>query len=68
MKVTFSVLGLALIVPALLVAIALGPVIVGVLCAVGCAMLVAAIGNLLVVVGRSAERAGVHLVRRPPRW
>ncbi|HUA49887.1 MAG TPA: hypothetical protein VMA77_31940 [Solirubrobacteraceae bacterium] len=51
-------------IPALLVAIALGPVTVGVLCAVGFGLLVFAIANLLIALGVGAERAGSRLLRR----
>lgn len=53
------VLGCAL--PVLLVAIALGPVVVGLLCAVGCAVLVAAIAYLLGVTAGSVERVAGRL-------
>jgi hypothetical protein len=68
MKVALWGLVFALAVPVcLLVAIALGPVIVGILCAVGFGLIVFAVGNAvigLVVAGRGAERAGSRLVRR----
>ena len=48
----------------LLVAVALGPVVIGVLCAVGCAALVAAIVILLGAAGRAVESAGARLGRR----
>jgi hypothetical protein len=64
MKLLLWVLVLALALPALLVAIALGPVIVGVLCAVGCAALVATIAYGLGLVGRGVERAGSHFMHR----
>jgi len=48
-------------VPALIVAIALGPVIVGVLCAVGFGLLVFAIVNLLIAIGVGAGKAGSRL-------
>jgi hypothetical protein len=46
----------------LLVAIALGPVILGVLCAVGCGLLVFAIASLLLGIGAGVERVGSRLV------
>jgi hypothetical protein len=49
---------------ALLVAVALGPVVIGVLCAVGCAALVAAIVIVLGATGRAVESAGARLGRR----
>jgi len=55
--------GLAMLVPALLVAIALGPVTVGILCAVGFGLLVFAIANLFVAIGVGLERAGSRLAR-----
>jgi len=55
--------GLAMLVPALLVAIALGPVTVGILCAVGFGLLVFAIANLFVAIGAGLERAGSRLAR-----
>ena len=60
MKLLLWVLALAMVLPALLVAVALGPVTVGVLCAVGFGLVVAAIGYLVV----SLEHAGARLVRR----
>ena len=62
----FAILAIALFVPLLVVAIALGPVILGILCAVGCALLVAAAVNVVLgvgVLGRSLERAGIRLAR-----
>ena len=62
MVVVFAILGLALAVPVLLtVAIALGPVALGIICAIGFGLVVFAVGNLLIAVGlfgRSVERAG----------
>lgn len=61
MKVALWGLTFALAVPVfLVVAVALGPVILGVLCAVGFGLIVFAIGNAvigLVMAGRGAERA-----------
>jgi hypothetical protein len=55
---------LALALPALLVAIALGPVIVGVLCAVGFGVIVATIAYALGLVGRGFEKAGSRFTHR----
>ena len=56
---------LALAAPVLLlVAVALGPVVIGVLCAVGCAALVAAIVIVLGATARAVESAGARLGRR----
>jgi hypothetical protein len=64
MKVTIWILiAFAVALPALLVAIALGPVIIGVLCAVGCGLLVFAIANFLIALGVGVERAGSRLTR-----
>jgi hypothetical protein len=49
--------------PALLVAIALGPVTIGILCAVGFGLLVFAIANLFIAIGVGVERAGSRLGR-----
>jgi hypothetical protein len=62
MKLTLWILvAFALALPALMVAIALGPVIIGVLCAVGCGLLVFAIANFLIAIGVGVERAGSRL-------
>jgi len=63
MKLLIWVLAFALALPALLVAIALGPVVVGVLCAVGCGLLVFAIGSLILGLLTGVERAGSRLAR-----
>ena len=67
MKVLIAILALALVAPLLLVvAIALGPVILGILCAVGFGLVVFAIGNLvigLVALGYSVEQAASRRVR-----
>jgi hypothetical protein len=67
MKLAFWIVVFALTAPVLLmVAVALGPVTVGVLCAVGFGLIVFAIGNAiigLVLAGRGAERAGSRWVR-----
>jgi len=54
---------LAIAIPAILVAIALGPVTVGILCAAGFGLLVFAIANLLVAIGVGIEKAGSRLAR-----
>jgi hypothetical protein len=62
MKLTLWILvAFALAAPALIVAIALGPVIIGVLCAVGCGLLVFAIANVLIALGVGVERVGSRL-------
>jgi hypothetical protein len=64
MKLALSVVAcLAIAIPALLVAVALGPVTVGVLCAVGFGLLVFAIANLFVAIGLGIERAGSRIAR-----
>jgi O-antigen/teichoic acid export membrane protein len=64
MKTLLSVLALALALPALLVvAIALGPVVVGVLCAVGCGLLVFVLGSLIVGLFTGVEHAGSRFIR-----
>lgn len=64
MRLLFTVLVLALAVPTLLVAaIALGPVIVGILCAVGFGLIVFAIVSLFLGLGAGAERVGSRLAR-----
>ena len=55
---------LALALPALLVAIALGPVIVGVLCAVGFGAIVAAIAYALGLVSRGVGEVGSRFTHR----
>jgi len=62
--IMWAVLILALAVPALLVAIALGPVIVGVLCAVGFGAIVAAIAYALGLVSRGIGEAGSRFTHR----
>ena len=64
MKLLGWVVVLVCAVPALLLAVALGPVVVGLLCAVGCAALVAGIAYLLGVTAGAVEKAGSRLVRR----
>jgi hypothetical protein len=54
---------LVLLIPALMVAIALGPVTVGVLCAVGFGLLVFGIANLFIAIGVGVEKAGSRLAR-----
>ena len=64
MKVLFWTLVFALTVPVLLVlAIASGPVIVGVLCAVGFGLIVFAIGNAVIGLIAAAEAARVRAHR-----
>ncbi len=68
MKIAVGILALALALPVLLlVAIAMGPVILGILCAVGFGLIVCAIANGMIglaVAGRSAERTASRWVRR----
>ena len=52
-----------LAIPALLVAIALGPVTVGILCAVGFGLLVFAIANLFIAIGVGVKKAGSRHAR-----
>lgn len=67
MKLMWWIFLLACAVPALLLAVALGPVVVGVLCAVGCAALVAGIAYVLGVTAGAIERAGARLARHDRR-
>jgi predicted anti-sigma-YlaC factor YlaD len=53
----------AMVIPAILVAIALGPVTVGILCAVGFGLLVFAIANLFVAIGAGVSWTGSRLSR-----
>jgi hypothetical protein len=62
----FAIFAAMLVLPALLVAVMLGPVVLGILCAVGCALLVVTLANFLIglgLFGRSVERAGVRYAR-----
>jgi hypothetical protein len=62
MKLTLWILvAFAVSLPALIVAIALGPVIIGVLCAAGLGLLVFAIANVLIAIGVAVEMAGARL-------
>lgn len=64
MRLTLWLLvSLVLLIPALMVAIALGPVTVGILCAVGFGLLVFAIANLFLALAVGLERAGSRLAR-----
>lgn len=64
MRLTLWLLvSLVLLIPALMVAIALGPVTVGILCAVGFGLLVFAIANLFLALGVGLGRAGSRLAR-----
>ena len=51
MRVVLWSLAFALVVPALLLVIALGPVILGILCAVGFGLIVFVIGNAVIGLG-----------------
>ena len=70
MIVVFGILALVLVAPlALLVAIALGPVVVGILCAVGFGLIVFALANLVLGLGysvRSLGRAGKRHAHQAP--
>jgi hypothetical protein len=69
-KLTSVLFATALAAPALIVAVALGPVILGILCAVGCALLVMAVINFVIALGwagRSAERSGARFVHNHHR-
>jgi hypothetical protein len=57
------VAGVALAIPAILIAVALGPVAVGILCAAGFGLIVFAIANLFVAIGLGIGRAGSRLAR-----
>jgi hypothetical protein len=57
-------LALLAVVPLFAVAIALGPIIVTVLFAVGCGLVVAVLVNLVIALGFSIERAGSHALHR----
>ena len=48
-------------IPAILVAVALGPVTVGILCAVGFGLLVFAIANLFIAIGAGVQWMGSRL-------
>ena len=60
MRLLIAVLAVALALPALLVAIALGPVVVGILCAAGFGLVVFAIVSLLLGLGKEAARLARH--------
>jgi O-antigen/teichoic acid export membrane protein len=62
-KLLITILAFALALPALLVAIALGPVIVGVLCAVGFGLIVFALGSLVIGLVTGVEHAGSRFAR-----
>jgi len=66
-KVVLAILAVVLAIPVLLVvAIALGPVILGVICALGFGLLVFVVGNILIGLfkaGRSIEHAGARHIR-----
>ena len=68
MKMVFAILVAALMAPLLLVvAIALGPVILGIICALGFGLIVFVVGNVAIglgLVGRSLERAGLRYTRQ----
>ena len=57
MIVVFAIFAVLLAVPLLMVAVALGPVVLGILCAVGFGLLVFVLGNLAIGVGAVGMRA-----------
>jgi len=61
--ILWLIAGLLMVIPALVVAIALGPVIVAVLCAVGFGLIVFVIANLFIAIGTGIERTGSRLAR-----
>jgi hypothetical protein len=62
MKLTLWLLVcIALLIPALVVAVALGPVTLGILCAVGFALLVFGVANLFIAIGVGVGKAGSRL-------
>ena len=66
--VLWAILAVALVAPLLVVAIALGPVVLGIVCALGFGFGVFALVNLVIglgVFGRSVERAAVRHARHP---
>jgi uncharacterized protein (DUF58 family) len=61
--IVFAILAVALAVPLLIVVIALGPVILGILCAVGFGLIVFVGANFVLglgLFGRSVERSAVR--------
>jgi hypothetical protein len=62
--IVYLILAIALVLPLLLVAVALGPVILGILCAVGFGLIVFALVNLVIGVVVGAERAGSRFAHR----
>jgi hypothetical protein len=63
-NVLLAVLALVLLAPLLLVvAIALGPVVLGLLCAVGFGLVVFAVANLVIAVGVVGKAAGSRYAR-----
>ena len=69
MKVILAILAVVLAIPVVLVvAIALGPVILGIICALGFGLLVFVVGNIVIGLfkaGRSLEQAGARHLRHP---
>jgi hypothetical protein len=66
-KVVFAILAVALMAPVVLVvAIALGPVAVGILCAIGFGLIVFVVVNLVIGLGVLVERAASHHMRHKP--
>lgn len=70
MKGTLAILGVALMAPVLLlVAVALGPVVLGILCAVGFGLIVFVVVNLVMGLGLLVEKTGAWFAHhsRVPR-
>jgi hypothetical protein len=67
MKLLVWILVVALALPALLIAVALGPVTVGVLCAMAFGGVVALVAYALGLLGRGVERVGSRFTHRASR-
>jgi hypothetical protein len=66
-KVVFAILAVVLMAPVVLVlAIALGPVAVGILCAVGFGVIVFVLANLAIGLGVWVERVGSRHMHHKP--
>lgn len=68
MILVFAIVAVVMALPLLLIlAVVLGPVILGIMCAAGCALIVFSLGNLVLGLGwlgRSIERAGLRHAHR----
>ena len=65
MRIVLWSLTVVLVAPVLLlVAIALGPVVLGVLCAVGFGLIIFAIANAVIGLGVAGHSAGTRMARR----